>query len=114
MGSQVTAVNARMTELVRKFVERTGTELAHMRAALALLEAGDRSGLSQLHQWAHRACGTGGTLGLLGLSDAAGELERRVEACVQNGIPDAAQRAQLCAGVDAVAAQLAVLQERRD
>ena len=112
MGSQVTAVNARLAELVHKFVMRTGTEISHMRAALARLEAGDRSGLSEIHQWAHKACGTGGTLGLLALSDAAGELERRIEACAPGGTPDAAERAQIGAGIDAVAAQLALLLER--
>ena len=108
----MTAVNARLAELVHKFVTRTDTELSHMRAALARLEAGDRSGLSEIHHWAHKACGTGGTLGLLALSDAAGELERRIEACAPDGILGAAERVQIGAGIDAVAAQLALLQER--
>jgi len=111
VGSQVNDVNARMSELARRFVARTGTEVVQMRAALALLDAGDRSGLAQIHQLAHRACGTGGTLGLLVLSDAAGELERRIEACAKEGIPDAAERAQIAAGIEAVAAELALLQE---
>lgn len=109
MGSQVTEANARVAELGRKLVARTAEDLAQMRAALALLEAGDRSGLSQIHQLAHRACGTCGTLGLLALSGAMGELECRVEAYAADGIPNAAERAQIRAGIDAVAAQLALL-----
>jgi chemotaxis protein histidine kinase CheA len=105
----VTEVNARMAELVRKFVARTADELVQMRAALALIATGDRSGLVQIHQLAHRACGTGGTLGLLELSDAAGELERHIEACAADGIPDAAERARIGAEIDALAAQLALL-----
>jgi HPt (histidine-containing phosphotransfer) domain-containing protein len=112
VGSQVTNLDARMTELVRKFIARTSAELEPMRAALALLDAGDRSGLSEIHQLAHRTCGTGGTLGLLALSDAAGKLERGTEAYLPGGLPNAAQRAQLGADLDAVAAQLALLQER--
>jgi HPt (histidine-containing phosphotransfer) domain-containing protein len=112
VGSQVSDLNARMGDLACRFVARTGAEIAQMRAALALLEAGDCSGLSQIHQLAHRACGTGGTLGLLSLSDAAGELERRVEACAADAIPDAAGRAQIAAGIDAIAAELKLLEER--
>jgi HPt (histidine-containing phosphotransfer) domain-containing protein len=112
VGSQVSDIDARLGDLARKFVARTGAEILQMRAALALLETGDRSGLPQILELAHRACGTGGTLGLLALSDAAGELERRAEACAAEGIPDAAERAQIAAGIDAMAAQLALLQER--
>jgi len=109
MGSEVTAVNARMTELARKFIARTVEELGQIRAAYALLDAGDRGGLSHIQQLAHRICGTGGTLGLLALSDAAGELERSVETCAADGIPDANERAQIGAKIEALAAQLALL-----
>ena len=84
-----------------------------MRDALARLDAGrgtdDRSALDQIHQLAHRACGTGGTLGLCALSDAAADLERLVEALPKDAAPGAAERAQIAAGIDAVAAQLARL-----
>lgn len=103
------AVHSRMAELVSKFVARTGGDVAQMRAALAQLEAGDGSGLAQIQQLAHRACGTGGTLGLLALADAAGGLERLTEACPANAVPADATRAQISAAIDRVAAELALL-----
>ena len=65
--------------------------------------------LDQIHQLAHRACGTGGTLGLCALSDAAADLERLVEALPKDAVPGAAERAQIAARIDAVAEQLARL-----
>ena len=79
------AVQTRLNELVRKFVARTAFDLAQMREGLARLDAGDRDdngkALAQIHHLAHRICGTSGTLGLCALSDAAADLERRIEAC---------------------------------
>ena len=69
------AVKSRLNELAQKFVTRTTGDLALMREGLSRLEAGDRAGLDQIRHLAHRACGTGGTLGLCALSDAAGEFE---------------------------------------
>jgi len=111
--SDATAVRTRLTELTLKFVTRTAEDVAQMRDALARLDAGrgadEPSALDQIHQLAHRACGTGGTLGLDALSDAAGDLERLVEALPRDVAPGAAERAQIAACVDAVAAQLARL-----
>ena len=104
-----TAVRTRLTQLTLKFIARTHEDLAQMRAALARLDAGHGdtdTALSQIHQLAHRACGTGGTLGLLALSDAAGELERLVEANPPGAIPGDSERARMAAGIDAIAAQL--------
>jgi HPt (histidine-containing phosphotransfer) domain-containing protein len=104
------AVRSRLEELTSKFIARTGDDLAQMRAALARLDdaqgAGDDSALAQIQQLAHRACGTGGTLGLHALSDAAGELERLVEACPAGAVPDAGLRAEITARIDAIAAHL--------
>jgi len=69
------ALQTRLNELVRRFVGRTSLDLAQMREGLARVEAGDRSGLAQIYHFAHRTCGTSGTLGLLALSDAAADLE---------------------------------------
>ena len=100
------AVKARLGELARKFVTRTSGDVALMREGLARVEAGDPGGLEQIQQLAHRACGTGGTLGLGALSDAAGALERTVEACPAGSVPDAQARAEIAARIDAMAAEL--------
>jgi HPt (histidine-containing phosphotransfer) domain-containing protein len=97
------AVRSRLAELTRKFVTRTRDDVAQMRDGLARLEVSDVSALAQIHQLAHRACGTGGTLGLCALSDAAAALERLVEACPADALPDAAVRAEIAAAIDAIA-----------
>jgi len=99
-------VESRVAELARKFLARTADEVEQMRAWLAQVDAGDLSGLKQIHQLAHRACGTGGTLGLRSLSDAAGELERCVEAIPADALPGPAERAQIAAAIDALAAAI--------
>jgi chemotaxis protein histidine kinase CheA len=104
-----TAVRMRLTQLTAKFIARTHEDLAQMRAALERLDArhGDNDkALAQIQQLAHRACGTGGTLGLHALSDAAGELERLVGASPPGAVPGDADRARMAAGIDAIAAQL--------
>ena len=100
------AVRSRLGELAQKFVTRTTGDLAVMRESLARVESGDRAGLEQIQQLAHRACGTGGTLGLRALSDAAGALERTVEACPAGSLPDAKVRAEIAARIEAMAAEL--------
>ena len=98
------AVRARMVELSRKFIARTVEDVAQMR------EAFDKDGgLELIRQLAHRACGTGGTLGLSAISDAAGELERVVETFPDGAAPGAADRERITAGIDAIAAQLTSL-----
>jgi HPt (histidine-containing phosphotransfer) domain-containing protein len=97
---------SRMAELARRFLARTADEVEQMRTCLARVDAGDPSGLEQIHQLAHRACGTGGTLGLCSLSDAAGELERRVEALPADALPGPAERGQIAAAIDMLAATI--------
>jgi HPt (histidine-containing phosphotransfer) domain-containing protein len=100
------AVKTRLNELAQKFVARTTGDLALMREGLARVEAGDRSGLEQIQHLAHRACGTGGTLGLGALSDAAGLLEKTVEACPSGTLPDVKARTEIAARIEAIAAEL--------
>ena len=100
------AVKSRLSELAIKFVTRTTGDVTLMREGLARVEAGDPSGLEQIQQLAHRACGTGGTLGLCALSDAAAALEKTVEACPTGSLPDARARAEIAARIDEMAAQL--------
>jgi HPt (histidine-containing phosphotransfer) domain-containing protein len=95
-----------MIELTQKFIARTHDDVAQMRASLARLGDGNRSGLDEIRQLAHRACGTGGSLGLMALSDAAGELERLAESFPESAPLGAAERERLGAAVDAVAAHL--------
>lgn len=98
---------SRMAQLARKFMARTAGEVEQMRACLARLDAGDRSGLEKIHELAHRACGTGGTLGLSSLSDAAGDLERCVEALPPDALPGPAERARIEAAIEMLAAATA-------
>jgi HPt (histidine-containing phosphotransfer) domain-containing protein len=103
---EVVAIKSRLGELAQKFVARTTGDVALMREELARVDAGDPGGLEQIRQLAHRACGTGGTLGLIALSDAAAALEKTVEACVAGTIPDVGGRAEIAARIDAMAAEL--------
>jgi len=100
------AVKSRLNELAPKFVTRTTGDLALMREGLSRLEAGDRAGLDQIRHLAHRACGTGGTLGLCALSDAAAALERAADACPPDTLPDAVLREEIAARIEAMAAEL--------
>ena len=107
------AMQTRMDELKRKFAARMGVDLGQMREALARLGTGqpdDKGGaLAQIHHLAHRACGTCGTLGLLALSDAAADLERRIEACPKDEMPGSAACVQIAAGIDKIAAQVELI-----
>ena len=100
------AIKSRLGELAQKFVTRTTGDLVLMRESLARVESGDRAGLEQIQQLAHRACGTGGTLGLGSLSDAAGELERCVEALPGNSLPGPTERARIGAAIETLAAAI--------
>jgi chemotaxis protein histidine kinase CheA len=100
------AVKSRLGELAQKFVTRTTGDVALMREGLRRLEAGDREGLEQIRHLAHRACGTGGTLGLCALSDAAGALEKVIDACPSGSLPDDVLRAEIAARIEAMAAEL--------
>ena len=99
-------MKSRLNELAQKFVTRTTGDVALMREDLARLVAGDCGGLEEIRQLAHRACGTGGTLGLIALSDAAAALEKAVDACPADSLPDDTLRAEIAARIDAMAAEL--------
>jgi hypothetical protein len=105
-GKGDAAVKSRLNELAQKFVTRTTGDVALMREELSRLAAGDRGGLEQIRHLAHRACGTGGTLGLCALSDAAGALERAVDACPADALPDDVLRTEIAARIEALAAEL--------
>lgn len=71
---RVAAAKARMAELAGKFLERTAGEIATMRARLAQVND-DEAALAEIRNLAHRACGTGATLGFESLSEYAYRIE---------------------------------------
>jgi HPt (histidine-containing phosphotransfer) domain-containing protein len=104
------AARVRLSELAAKFVARTAGEVSAMRAQLAKVSGGELSALADLRNLAHRACGTGATLGFEGLADCAA----RVEQLAEPQAPDAAVTpgvlAQLQVAIDALDAELARLE----
>lgn len=97
-----TKVHARVSRPSRSVPRLTNAGGPHADARFG----GDTGGLEQIRQLAHRACGTGGTLGLGALSEAAGNLERLLDTFPANVAPDETQRARIAAGIDALVAQL--------
>jgi len=71
---RVAAAKARMVELAEKFLVRTQAEIDTMRARLAHV-GDDAAALAEIRNLAHRACGTGATLGFESLSDCAHRIE---------------------------------------
>jgi len=71
---RVAAAKARMAELAEKFLERTEGEIGAMRARLEQLDDGGTA-LAEIRNLAHRACGTGATLGFESLSESAHRIE---------------------------------------
>jgi len=106
------AARVRMAELAAKFVARTTGEVATMRTQLLKLAAGDPEALIELRHLAHRACGTGATLGFEALADCA----QRVEQLAEAQAPDAAGAAeavdQLGKALDALDAELTRIKEK--
>ncbi len=101
-----------MAELATKFIERSEGDLESMRMGLARLAKGEAEALGGLRQLAHRMCGTGATLGFGRLGDCAAAIEQLADNCPGGTLPDAAVRARLLAGVEALGAELTRL--RRD
>ena len=71
---RVAAAKVRMAELAEKFLDRTAGEIETMRMRLAQ-SAGDAAALAEIRNLAHRACGTGATLGFESLSEHAHRVE---------------------------------------
>jgi len=101
-------MKARLGELAQKFVSRTREDLRRMHECLVRLDAGENASVDEIRQLAHRIAGTGGTLGMISLSDAASDLERVIDAMPADDAPDASMRAQVAAGVERLAALLAL------
>jgi CheY-like chemotaxis protein len=70
------------------FVHRARGELPLFLELLGRLQAGDSTGLAQLHSFAHRLHGSGATFDLAAISESAGQIENLLKVVV--GAPAAA------------------------
>jgi HPt (histidine-containing phosphotransfer) domain-containing protein len=95
------AARVRLAELAGKFMDRTATDIATMRAGLAALDGGDAAAMAEFRHLAHRMVGTGATLGFDSLSNRAARIEELAEACAGK-LPDEGIRAQLHSALDAL------------
>ena len=97
---RVAAAKARMAELAEKFLDRTAVDIDTMRARLARV-GDDAAALAEIRNLAHRACGTGATLGFESLSDCAHRIE------VLTAAQPPVSRAEILGAIDALAQELA-------
>jgi HPt (histidine-containing phosphotransfer) domain-containing protein len=97
---RVAAARERMAELAAKFLERTAGEIETMRARLAQSQQ-DAAALAEIRNLAHRACGTGATLGFESLSEYA----HRVEALTAAQPPGS--QAEIAGAIEEMARELA-------
>ena len=104
---RVIAARERMAELSAKFVARTKTELATLRAALG---AGSAASIAEIHYLAHRMAGTGATLGFETLADHASRIEEICERQAKDEALDSDARAAISAAVEAIDAELLSLE----
>jgi HPt (histidine-containing phosphotransfer) domain-containing protein len=99
-------MRSRLAELTARFLERTGDEVESMRASLVLLGQGDATALSEIHHLAHRARGTGATLGLESLSERARQIELLSAARSTGSADDRVGLAEIDRAIEAMAAEL--------
>jgi len=97
---RVAAAKARMAELAEKFLVRTAGEIETMRTRLAQAND-DSAALAEIRNLAHRACGTGATLGFESLSEFA----HRVESLAASQPPGS--QAEIARAIDELARELA-------
>ena len=97
---RIAAAKARMAELATKFLERTAGEIETMRTRLAQASE-DSAALAEIRNLAHRACGTGATLGFESISEYAHRIEA-LAAAQPPGTP-----AEIASAIDEMARELA-------
>ena len=97
------AVRARMAELAVKFIERTREDSETMRAGLARLGQGDAAAHTELLNLAHRASGTGATLGLVALSERAHRIEQQIAALAAGTVPDSQVLREIGSAIESLA-----------
>jgi HPt (histidine-containing phosphotransfer) domain-containing protein len=107
--AKAAAMRPRMAELAQRFVARTREELIGVRQSLARIDAGDPGGCAPIRHFAHRVCGTAGTLGFAALSDIAANLERMLDQRGSDAIPDASIPVRVLHAIEAIDAQLSQL-----
>jgi HPt (histidine-containing phosphotransfer) domain-containing protein len=100
------AMRARLAELTARFLERTGDEVVSMRASLVRMGQGDAAALGEIHHLAHRARGTGATLGLESLSERARQIELLAAARTAGSADDSVTLAEIDRAIEAMAAEL--------
>ena len=101
-------VSKRMAELTERFVSRSHEDLARIRAGVTEAMRGDGGALQKVREVAHRIRGTGGTLGLHSLGDAAAVLEKCIDAQIKTSVPAIGD---VKAAVELLAAELTRLQQ---
>ena len=100
------AARARMAELALRFIERTRGEIETLRVRLTALGAGDRAAAADIHNLAHRICGTGATLGFEALAERARRLEKIAAEHEGGAALDPDALSVLAAAIDSLAAEL--------
>jgi DNA-binding response OmpR family regulator len=68
----------KLTRIRKDFLLRTRGELPLLDEMLGRIQAGDSTGLAQLHGFAHRIHGSGATFDFAAISESAGEVEKLI------------------------------------
>lgn len=97
------AVRARMADLTVKFIMRTRQDSETMRSGLERLGQGDAAAHAEILNLAHRASGTGATLGLEVLSERAHRIELQVAALAAGSVPDSQALREIASAIEALA-----------
>jgi chemotaxis protein histidine kinase CheA len=103
---KVAAARQRMAALGEKFLERTRGEIEIMRANLVRVSSGEVSALAEVRNIAHRACGTGATLGFESLSECAYRIEQITANQATGTVPDETSLAALSRAIEDMAIEL--------
>lgn len=104
-GEKETALRSRMAELAAKFIERTGKDAEAMRAGLERVKSGEATALTDILNLAHRAAGTGATLGLQALSERAHRIELLVAELPPGAVPGEPVLAEIGSAIEALAGE---------
>jgi HPt (histidine-containing phosphotransfer) domain-containing protein len=98
MSDPQARVAAGLAALRRDYLARLGPLLESMHDDWSRCRAHrDAAAAARLHQSAHRLYGSGATFGFPQLSDAAGELEERLDEAFSDGLAgEAAERIEAC------------------
>jgi chemotaxis protein histidine kinase CheA len=98
------AARVRLAELTTRFLIRTESDLAAMRADLS--RAGEQAeAIGTIRHLAHRMVGTGATLGFESISECAHRVELLAESCAPGTLPDERTRVELAGALDALEAE---------